>query len=316
MSTTIRGIDFGAAWCASGARGWFGEGYWFHRFVPGLNWEGSTFVAKTTTLEAREGNTPLKSDWTPKGLLPKSIVVYPFAGAALNAVGLSGPGAQALLETGRWQARTEPFFLSFMAVGATKAERFEEAKKFSRLLMRHREEFRAPFGLQVNLSCPNASLDLDELVSESAEFLDYVTERLEGVPIVAKVNALFPTEAAARLDAFCDGICVSNTIPWGKLPDQIDWTGLSPSGVSPLQDLGGGGLSGAPIRHVVVSWIADLKRSGFTRHVNACGGIMSPQDVRLMAVGGKADSVSLGTIAMLRGWRLRKTIRKAKELLS
>lgn len=156
MSTILQGIDFGPVWCASGARGWFGEGYWFHKWVPGLDWTGSTFVAKTTTLEPRKGNMPLKSDWTPRGLIPRGIVVWPVAGAALNAVGLSGPGAEALFETGRWQAWPDPFFLSFMAVGETREDRVVEAREFAKLLRCHLDHFHAPVGLQVNLSCVSA----------------------------------------------------------------------------------------------------------------------------------------------------------------
>ena len=45
-----RVADFGPVWGASGVQGFFGEGYWFHRWVPGLSFDGCTFVAKTTTL--------------------------------------------------------------------------------------------------------------------------------------------------------------------------------------------------------------------------------------------------------------------------
>ena len=48
----LRGVDYGPIWAASGALGFFGEGYWFHTFGPSL--DKLTFVAKTVTLE---GNT-------------------------------------------------------------------------------------------------------------------------------------------------------------------------------------------------------------------------------------------------------------------
>jgi len=58
----MRGIDFGPVWGASGVLGFFGEGYWYHRYWKpfGLNFSGVTFVAKTTTLKERSGNMPLK----------------------------------------------------------------------------------------------------------------------------------------------------------------------------------------------------------------------------------------------------------------
>ena len=322
MSAVIRGVDFGAAWSASGARGGFGEGYWFHRFVPGLSWKGSTFVSKTTTLEAREGNMPLKDDWTPRSLHPRCVVVYPWEGHVLNAVGLSGPGAKALFETGHWQEWPDPFFLSFMAVGESREDRLDEAEEFSVLMRSHLDWFEAPVGLQVNLSCPNTAHDPGDLADEAAALLGCIRKNLPVTPLIAKVNALLPFESAVQLQGHCDGICVSNTIPWGSTilwasrADQIPWNALCNSSKSPLKHLGGGGLSGAPLLPVVSKWIAGARRAGLTKHVNACGGIMRPLDVRLMAVGAGADSVSLGTIAMLRGWRLRKTIKKARELLA
>lgn len=315
----IRGVDFGPVWAASGARGFFGEGYWFHHLVPGLDWEGSTFVAKTTTLLPRVGNMPLQHDWAPRSLFPSCVKVYPWKGHALNAVGLSGPGATSLLNERRWQERAEPFMLSFMAVGQNRDERLEEAKAFSRLLRSRLDWFSAPVGLQVNLSCPNTGHNPSILARESLEFLDSVRRWLPTTPLIAKVNVLFPVELIGGLEV--DAVCVSNTIPWGALPDRIDWCGLfnvihSPPGpVSPLWDLGGGGLSGAPLLPLVAAWIGEVRRAGFTKHVNGCGGILRPDDVDVLVAAG-ADSVSLGSIAMLRGWRLRRTIQRARELLA
>lgn len=313
---TLTCESFNRVWNASGARGFFGEGYWFHRFVPGLDWKGATFVAKTTTLEPRAGNMPLTPSWRPKALFPKCVVVKPWKGVALNSVGLSGPGAKALLGRGTWQKRTDPFFLSFMAVAPFRSERLEEATAFSRLLAHHRRQFRAPFGLQVNLSCPNTKHDTQDLGREAAELLDRVKEYLEGVPIVAKVNVLFPPEECKRLKWFCDGISVSNTIPWGRLPGRIDWRGLFsiPKGqalTSPLTRRGfsPGGLSGAPLLRLVTKWIQAARSADYGGHLNGGGGILRPEDADVLLVAG-ANSVSLGTMAMLRGWRVRETIRQ------
>lgn len=309
----IRDVEFGPVWCASGARGFFGEGYWFHRLVPGLDWKGSTFVAKTTTLNAREGNMPLKGDWTPQGLFPSCVVVKPLQGCALNAVGLSGPGVEDLLGECRWQPRRESFFLSFMSVSKTREERFEEAREFWSVLGYHLQDFSTQVGIQVNLSCPNTGHDPSELAEEAAEFLSIFRPPFSRIPIVAKVNALFPVELVSALP--CDAICISNTIPWGEFPDQIDWRGLFGSEDSPLEDLGGGGLSGAPLLPLVADWIKRARKAGYRNHINACGGILHPRDVDVMVDAG-ANSISLGTMAMLRGWRLRGTIQRATKLLN
>ncbi|MFA4931080.1 MAG: hypothetical protein WC570_04425, partial [Patescibacteria group bacterium] len=48
----INNINYGCILNASGALGFFGEGYWYHPYLKPLNldFHGSTFVAKTTTL--------------------------------------------------------------------------------------------------------------------------------------------------------------------------------------------------------------------------------------------------------------------------
>ena len=109
----------------------------------------------------------------------------------------------------------------------------------------------------------------------------------------------------------CDGLCVSNTIPWGEMADRIDWRGLYGTR-SPLERFGGGGLSGAPLLPLVAEWLADARREGIAVPINAGGGILKPADVGVLHRAG-ASSVFVGTIAMLRGWRLARTIRRANR---
>ena len=122
----LRGIDFGCVLDASGTEGFFGEGYPYQKALR-VNFSGATFVAKTVTSRPRAGNMRMRRDgslpWWP--LRPDCIVVKLRKGVALNAVGLSNPGAESLLSQGKWQKRKDPFFLSFMAISATKEERMK-----------------------------------------------------------------------------------------------------------------------------------------------------------------------------------------------
>ena len=91
----LRGIDFGHVMNASGARNFFGQGYWFHPWLKsfGLDYTGSTFVAKTTPFAPRAGHMPLSGiSLQPVELMPKCIKVNMLRGAVLNAVSLSSPG--------------------------------------------------------------------------------------------------------------------------------------------------------------------------------------------------------------------------------
>lgn len=307
----LRETDFGCVLDASGARGFFGEGYWYHRWIPGLDFTGATFVAKTTTLHARPGNMPLRADWTPAERRPECVVVKPLRGVALNAVGLSGPGAEALFARGGWQERTEPFFLSFMPVETEFAKRMDEVHTFAQLFKRHLPSFRAKVALQVNLSCPNVGHGSEDFVRESIFTLVHLEQI--GVPLMAKFSVTTRPEEAAEIAEVraCDAVCVSNTVPWGKLPERIDWKGLFDTETSPLARFGGGGLSGAPLLPIVADWVHRIRALGFRKPINAGGGILGPDDVWTLA-GAGADAVFLGSIAMLRGWRVRETIMAAK----
>ncbi len=118
----LRGIEFGNILAASGVQGFFGEGYWFHLPLRplGLDLSGVTFVSKTATLAPYKGNMPLTRWHTPRAPFPACIKVRPLRGVVLNAVGLSNPGLRALLQDGRWQSRTEPFFISLTSRADTR----------------------------------------------------------------------------------------------------------------------------------------------------------------------------------------------------
>lgn len=313
----LRGIHFRPVFNAAGAQGFFGEGYPFHRWwkLLGLTYKGCGFVAKTTTLHKRPGNMPLKDDGiTPQEWRPRCIVVKPFKGVVLNSVGLSGRGAKALLDDGRWQKRTgDPFFLSFMSVQATSSERLDELKEFVALLQPYLDGFSELFGLEMNYSCPNAGIDPSSLVNEVGQSLN-VAAALR-IPLQCKFNALVPVKPVCEAceHEACDAVTMSNAIPWGKLPERIDWKGLFGTDESPLAHLGGGGLSGWPLLPIVCDWIREARDCGFRKPIWACGGIDSRRAVRHAEAAG-ATGVQLGVVGMLRPSRMRSIIRYATEL--
>jgi hypothetical protein len=307
----LRGIDFGPVTGASGVQGWFGEGYRFHKWMGPLRprFEGSCFVAKTTTLLARRGNMELKRDksFAPVRLFPKCVKAYFWKGMAVNSVGLSGPGAVALLNTDCWQAREEPFLLSFMSVEKLPEDRLEELSRFVSILKLEQTRFKTKFGLQINFSCPNVGLDPSALTAEIETALD-ITASLS-IPIIPKLNTMVPPAAAVKIGSHhaCDAICISNTLPWNTVfPDRR----------SPLDHLGGGGVSGKPLFPLVLDWVKRFRALGCELPLNVGGGILGTYEVDQLAQNGvdlssRRDSIALGTIAMLRPWRVAPVIQFA-----
>ncbi len=313
----LRGVEFGHVLCASGARGFHGEGYWFHTpWKPfGLQYKGSTFVAKTTTFEPRKGNMMLDEDSQPFDLLPDCIVVKPAAGVVLNAVGLSGPGALMLMS--KWKKRKAPgqFIISVMSVSATANDRFWEAKAMFDLMKPVIEaQGTDRVALQINFSCPNVGLDTSHLLDEVSQVLDE-SQKL-GIGTMIKLNALVPVSAAQLMAAHsgCDAIVMSNTIPWGQLAHRIDWKGLFGSDVSPLAKYGGGGLSGTPLLPIVADWIILARQRGITKPIVGGGGVLSKRDADTLLNSG-ANAIELGSVSILRPWRVRGIIRHVNQRL-
>lgn len=315
----LRGTDFGEVFCAPGARGFFGEGYPYHRVARllGMTWEGTGFVSKTIVYPERAGNMPLRADkLTPKErLMPRSIVVKPWSGHVLNAVGLSGPGAEWAFEAGRWQARTDNFMISFMSVAGSPDERLAETKQFVELLTRELPNFKGQVAVQANRACPTTGHPPEEFYAETTEMLDLLGAL--DVPVMVNFNPTVPAEVmvATAQHQVCSGLWVGNTIPWGDL--RINWQAIFGSDESPLAKrhlpvVGGGGLSGPACLPHTIERVVEARRLGITKPIVAGNGIQQPSDVRLVRRAG-ADAVAIGVVAMVRPWRMKSIIKAAQK---
>lgn len=309
----IQNSDFGPVLGASGVQGFFGEGYRFHSPLQSfeLDFTDMTFVAKTATLNPREGNMPLTDRYTPREWIPLCIRTKILRGVILNAVGVSNPGIKSLIDCDLWQRRRTPFFLSIMSVAPTRGERLAELRALLTILATRMDEV-TPYGVQINLSCPNTKSDPHALIDEVVAVLDIVEDY--DIPTLLKLSiASAPVKVVAEFTEHegCNGICVSNTIPFGWR--QIDWRRVWGSTTSPLAYLGGGGLSGAPLRPLVCEWIARLRDEGFEKPINGGGGILSIEDVDHYHRAG-ASSIFLGSVVVLRPWRVKSIIQYAHSL--
>jgi dihydroorotate dehydrogenase len=312
----IRNIAFSNCFLSAGSLNFFRDGYWyddwFKVLVPGFKMiDKISFVAKTTTLNPRIGNMPLDKNFRPQELKPECIKVYPFSGTILNAVGLSGPGAKVLFEADKWQKLTQPFFISFMAVGLSQAERIDEMKGFVDLLSAYLDKFAVPIGLQINVSCPNAGHNTADLAREAIMFLEQAASL--GIPIDLKVNTLVRTEVVREVQdsRLCDVLTISNTIPYGTAG--VNWEKLFHQKQSPLQKFGGGGLSGKVILPLVLRKISELRSSGIILPFKGSGGILRASDVEAMKMAG-ANAVEIGSVLILRPWRAKGIIEKAESI--
>jgi len=302
---------FGRIYNASGALGIDGKGYWYDKFlnlIPGHDFDDSTFIAKTVSLDPRYGNLPLKKNLKPKNKWPDCIKIWPFSGHMMNAVGVSSPGLETLLNEEIWDDRLDAFLISIIPVRETYIERMKEIREISDLISKHK--FITSVGIQLNISCPNINIDVDGY-SEIYTYLSFLKDTK--LPIDLKINVLTPVEKIIRLvnelDININMVTCSNTIPFGSFPNEIDWTKYSG-----LEKYGGGGLSGPILLPYVIDWIKRFRNLEKIFPLKACGGIFSKEDVDKVVEAG-ADAIEIGTVKLMRPWRIKSIVKRAKELL-
>lgn len=317
----IKNEEFANVFASSGTLNFFGDGWWYHFFFkilfPGFKklYTDASFISKTTTWWPRAGNMRLRDNLQTRSLMPKCIKFWVRRGIALNAVNLSGPGALKLFAADKWQKFSQPFLISFMAIGGRVEERLEETRRFVQLFQLAYPGFQAPAGIQLNKSCPNTGHKTADLEQETIETLKLFSGL--GVPIDLKVNIFFGTNLLREIAAqgLCDCITVSNTIPFGAKTPYLDWEKLFPAGQSPLKQYGGGGLSGKVLLPAVVAKIVALRQAGVTIPIKGSGGIMSARDVMIMKAAG-ADGIEFAIAAMIRPWRVKEIIETAEKIFT
>lgn len=320
----LRGINFGN--CFSTAEGFFGEGYPIYEIlhIAGLDFRGSTFIARTTTLKKNLGNLLLRSngisvkEFLPGCILPNfkggSFLLSAkmiWNGLLLSADAFPGPGAEALFKDGQWQKRTEPFFISFAPTANTPKERLDELYAFVSMLKFWLPDFKAKVGLQINY----AGINYEHLEEGEAISGLTVASGLH-IPLMPKFSVLAHPKVAAYIceKSLCDAVCVSSAIPWNKLRDiGLDPVKLFGTEISPLEKFGGGGLYGKPLLPSVATWVANARMAGLKKPIVAGGGVFSKQDVDILQ-GVGASAVFFGSVSALRPWQVQKIIWQANEV--
>lgn len=336
---TFPGYVFGQ----SGIQGFFGEGdeyphHGFYKYIPGFGFDGMVLVAKTSTLPARiypeSSNTKLVDTYKVADFCPPSIwwsFKSIFNGYLLNAVGLANPGIAVLLGYGKWQQRHDPFQISVMLMEKKPEDRLAEARALCTII--HQQMMPQgkwlSYAVQINWSCPNTGHEQSKDVEEIISVLQLFRQLLPGVPLIPKFDLLVEPETISKLKPYCDAFCIANTIPFGKKQEQWWWRELFETEkgvlVSPLEiqlekhaDKKGfpGGLSGAPLFQVLVEWLHRMESFDSTVTIIAGGGIMKKEDIKLLSKFRIVRGIALGSVAILRPWRLKGLIRYGNKIFS
>ncbi|MCK5061129.1 hypothetical protein KAR28_01105 [Candidatus Parcubacteria bacterium] len=317
----MKNVEIGSICAASGTRNFFGEGWPYHIFFKAILWffgisynlENATFISKTGTIQPRPGNMLLKKgSFMPKWLIPDCIKFNFWLGVMLNAVGLTNPGIKQLLKAGRWQKRIRAFGISFTCMGNTFEEKLEEVREFACLLRKELPFFLTQIFIQFNVSCTNTEHATKDMLRDSIE-LGRELKRLLNLSLDLKVNLIdADLEFVRKVErsGVYDCITCTNTLPWGSLPQLINWVKIFGTEESPLRKYGGGGLSGWLVFPLVLEWLRMMRTNGVKIPLKISGGIMNARCVvRLKKFG--ADAVEIGTVSVLRPFRVERIIKCA-----
>lgn len=335
----LRKVDFRTyVFGQSGVQGFFGEGdeyrhHTFLKYIPGFSFINMGFVAKTMTMKPRiypeASNTELRDGYKIKDFFPSSIwwnIRSVWKGYLLNAVGLANPGAEALLGYCKWQNRGGPFQLSFMPMESSPEGKFREAAalavELNRRMPFHQEgnTYGHIYGIQVNVSCPNTGHGNKQDTYDTIVVLQELRKCLPGAPLILKFDLLVEPETIVALKPYCDAFMISNTLAFGKKSEHVNWKKLFRGGVSPLlkhfQGRFSGGLSGAPLFPLLIEWLKRMQSYDSTVVIIAGGGIMKKADIAKLAQFKIVHAVALGSVAILRPWRVQGLINYGNKIFS
>lgn len=227
-------------------------------------------VAKSLTLEPRQGNPPPRIAETPSGML--------------NAISLENVGVQAFIE--EKLPALPPELAVFASVFGTDIDQYAE-------VCRRLEGAPGVVGIELNASCPHVKSGGIEFGQDPALLAELVRSCREATraPLLVKLspNVTSVAEMARVCEAEgADGVALINTLQ--ALAVDVE------SRVSVLSN-GFGGLSGPAIRPVALRMVYQVSQA-VQIPICGMGGISSAEDVVAFLLCG-ASAVQIGTATYL-----------------
>jgi dihydroorotate dehydrogenase len=273
----------------STALGHDGRGIFPYTLIPGyrrllraVRDTGATVLTKSATRFKRRGN------FIPANPLTwKYIRRLPEMGL-LNAYGLTNEGVEACAPDIRRACdlglRVIPNLYPEFIKGTDTAiqETLAAVEIYRQRLGPH---FRA---LELNFSCPNSAEAIAENVTQGLQCTREVRQHYPDLFLIVKLSLCHPYEFAQELARVgADALHGVNTIPFNM---------VFPFERSPLEEVGGGGVSGGPAFPLALKYNQELRQKVKLFLIMGCG-VTSRDDVKRYFDLG-ADAVSLCTLAL------------------
>ena len=234
-------------------------------------------TTKSVSLAPRDGYpNPVILDWGP-GLI--------------NAVGLSNPGVEVMVEEIR-AARERLAPLGVPVIASIFADTIYDFGTLARYISEAEPDL-----IEVNISCPNLDDEYLRMFAADPYVSAQVTRRVKqntDIPVLVKLSPnVTDIVAIARavVEAGADGITAVNSLGPGLVLD-IETR-------RPILSHGTGGVSGPPLRPIAVRCVRDVCRAVDVPVVGV-GGVTTGRDVVEMLLVG-ATAVGIGSGVHYRG---------------
>jgi dihydroorotate dehydrogenase len=264
----------------------------YRRLFQAVKNTGATVLTKSATLFRRRGN------FIPANPLTwKNIRRLPDMGL-LNAYGLTNPGAEAcaaeIKRAGDLGLKVVPNFYPEFIKGTDMAIR-ETLEAVAIYGHRLGPMFKA---LELNYSCPNSEEAIAHNMVQALQCALEVRQSYPDLFLIAKISICHPLELAQEMERIgVNALHAVNTIPYSI---------VFPLQRSPLDEVGGGGVSGGPVFDLAYKYNQQL-RPKVGLFLIMGGGVRSRDDVqRYFDIG--ADAVSLCTLALRKSREAARTV--------
>jgi len=225
-------------------------------------------------------------------------VVLDWQAGLINAVGLSNPGIEVMVEEIR-AAKEEMALVGVPIIASIFADTIYDFGTIARFA-----DEAEPDLIEVNISCPNIDHRYQQVFAADPYVAAQVTHRVKqntDIPVLVKLSpnvTSIAKVAQAVAEAGADGITAINSLGPGLILD-IDTR-------RPVLAHGAGGVSGPAIRPIAVRCVRDICRA-VDIPVLAVGGVTTGRDVVEMLLVG-ATAVGIGSGVFYRGMDIfRKT---------
>lgn len=273
---------------ASGALAYDGQGWpweWPFRWMGLLDPKLFTIVTKTLTYDPCPGNLRWTHPWACVKFLKNG---------AVNAVGLTNPGYRWWLEKIAAKISKRNYSLIVSVTEDDPQKLLEMIRAFENIPIQ---------AIELNASCPNTHQELHQNVDKVISSVKLMKENSPH-PILLKlsVNQDY-LSIAKQTEGFAEALSI-NSVPWLiAFPDQK----------SPLENLGGGGVSGKAAQAHTWKMVKELSEAVKTPVIGP--SVWDYEDIsKLRAIGAKA--ISFGSIFMKYPWRPTQYVKKEMHFLN